>query len=324
MRNNRATERKNQEVLNDQTPSGRKRPWVMKKRASVKLSESFKRLGEEGKAYRVLGCGAILVFDEAVKEQKRLVSANFCRERLCPMCAWRRSLKVFSQVSDVMNLVFDENPTLVPLFLTLTIKNTDSEGLHSALDMIFSGWKKVFKIKVIENVVVGWFRALEVTRNSKNDTYHPHIHAILLVRRGYFNTQDYIKTSDWVQLWRQCLQIDYDPVCDIRRIKTPKNTEMSYKTIAEVSKYTVKDTDYIVKDTAKTDEIVSVLGKVLKGRRLYAFGGICKEAAKRLRLDAEGDGDLIHIDKEYIRSDIAEVLVKYRWNIGVGNYVREG
>ena len=51
---------------------------------------------------------------------RRLVAAQFCRDRLCPMCAWRKSLVMFSQISQIMDWVAEREET-VPIFLTLTV-----------------------------------------------------------------------------------------------------------------------------------------------------------------------------------------------------------
>ena len=45
--------------------------------------------------------------------------------------------------------------------------------------------------KKVKNVVIGYFRGLEVTHNlDKNsndyDTYHPHFNIILMVNKSYF------------------------------------------------------------------------------------------------------------------------------------------
>ncbi|ELC8464112.1 protein rep (plasmid) [Clostridium perfringens] len=45
--------------------------------------------------------------------------------------------------------------------------------------------------KKVKNVVIGYFRGLEVTNNlDKNsndyDTYHPHFNIILMVNKSYF------------------------------------------------------------------------------------------------------------------------------------------
>jgi len=309
----------NNAVLSDKR--GKKEmPWRAKKVRSLKLSDSFRRIGEEDRAARVLFCGSQLTFVvNAETGEKRLHSANFCRERLCPMCGWRRSIKCFHEVSRVMDKTQAEVSALVPVFLTLTLRNCTGDRLSGTLDSIFQGWNRLVSNDRIKRIIKGWFRALEVTYSKEADTFHPHIHAILMVDKGYFKGKDYMETCSWVQLWRKALRLDYDPVCDIRRIRGGRR-----KSLKEVSKYTVKDTDYISDDKELTDKLVETLGKALKGRRLYAYGGILKQIAKELNAEQPDDGDLVHIDEdETIRNDVGKMIVTYRWNMGLANYYRE-
>ena len=39
---------------------------------------------------------------------------------------------------------------------------------------------------------------------------HPHYHALLLVKPSYF-TKNYIKQSEWVEMWQKALRADYAP-----------------------------------------------------------------------------------------------------------------
>jgi plasmid rolling circle replication initiator protein Rep len=300
--------------------NGKERPWRAKKVRSLKLSDSFRRMGERNRAARVLFCGSQLTFAVNTETgEKRLHSANFCRERLCPMCGWRRSIKCFHEVSRVMDKTQADRPELVPLFLTLTLRNVPGDKLSETLDTIFNGWKRLGMAGTrFRRIVPGWFRALEVTYNAKSDTFHPHIHAILFVHLDYFQRggKDYTTTAEWVQMWRRALRLDYDPICNIQRVK-------GRKALNEVSKYTVKDTDYIRKDPILTDRLVNTLSLALKGRRLYAFGGVLKDVAKTLDAVEPDTGDLVTIDGETVRTDIATVLLTYRWSFGFKNYVLE-
>lgn len=307
------------EVLQD-FHRGKIVPWKPKKSRALALAYSFERLGQMKKASRVRDCGTVLTFGVNQETgEMRLHDANFCRERLCPMCSWRRSLKVFHEVSRVMDKAQTDNPDLVPLFLTLTLRNVPGDKLSKTLDTVFSGWKRLGGNPGtrFRRIVPGWFRALEVTYNAKSDTFHPHIHAILFVHRDYFQRggKDYTTTAEWVQMWRRALRLDYDPVCHIQRVKG------GAKAVKEVSKYTVKDTDYIRKDPKLTDRLVDTLSGALKGRRLYAFGGVLKDAAKALNAVEPDTGDLVTIDGETVRADVAEVLLVFRWNFGFKNYL---
>ena len=306
------------EILHDQKRSGKERPWRPKKVRGLIIADSFKRLGEKKRSRRIKYCGTYLEFTKEVESGRKFLSeANFCRERLCPLCAWRRSLRVFYEVSRVMDEVELQYKDTVPLFLTLTLKNCDFIDLSQILDKIFKGWHKFTNHRRIKSLLVGWFRALELTYNRDTDEFHPHIHAIILVDKTYFE-KDYIKTEDWVHLWRVSLGLDYDPICDIRRVKNARGRR---KGIAEVAKYTVKDSQIATEDKELTDYLVKILSKALKGRRLYAFGGLLKEIAAFLAIKDPGEGDLVHV-RDTIREDVATVIERYYWNFGLANYVR--
>jgi plasmid rolling circle replication initiator protein Rep len=302
------------EILQDPKQDGKERPWRSKKIRSLVLADSFDRLDEPKRAERVRYCGTILEFTKELESGRRFLSrANFCRERLCPFCQWRRSLRMFFEVSQVMDYV-GEDKSLVPLFLTLTLRNCPAVRLGEALDQIFGGWYVFTHQRKIRRLLTGWFRALELTYNKETDEFHPHIHAIIFVEKSYFENS-YLVTSEWVHLWRISLGLDYDPICDIRKIK---NNQGRRKGIAEVSKYTVKDYEIATSNKSLTDHLVSILNKDLKGRRLYAYGGILKKAAAILF--SKNYEDLVSTEDETIREDVATVIERYRWNFGLANY----
>ena len=310
-------------MLLDDEKNGKKRPWKPKKIRALKVADSFQRLGWEKKASRVRFCGSSLAFLVEVETgEKRLHDADFCRERLCPMCQWRKSLKVFQEVSKVMDVVQQENKNLIPLFLTLTVRNCPTDELSKTLDIIFKGWYRLTNHRNMQRIVKGWFRALEVTYNDDSDTFHPHLHAVIMVDKSYFKAgcKDYMETADWVQMWRTAAKLDYDPVCDVRRVKGKRK----HKAIAEVAKYTMKDTDFIKEAPDLTDTLVYFLSTGLKNRRLFAFGGILKDIAKQMGAESPDEGDLIHVDDDAIRGDVATMLEVYHWNFGIADYVRAG
>jgi plasmid rolling circle replication initiator protein Rep len=322
-----------EEVLNllkqDNTKKKKSQEKILDKAASKRpacdgLADSFKRLEEDGKAARVRDCGTSLELAYVIAEDRTtLHRANFCRERLCPMCAMRRTKQIFSQVSRVMDAVERERPELVPVFLTLTVRNCEAVELGATLTKIFEGWNRMTTgTSKLKRIVAGWFRALEVTHSERDDTYHPHIHAIMLVPPSYFkNPKDYMPTEKWVKTWRKALRLDYDPVCHIEKIDEG-GADGRADAVAEVAKYTVKDADYIKADAALTDKLVGVFGAALKGRRLYAFGGLMKEIAKRLKIDfkAMTPAEVTDLQGNALRKDVDYILTWYRWNIGLSRY----
>lgn len=302
--------------------NGRENDWRGKKMRSSALSESYRRIGNIKKATSTRFCGSDLIFKvnpNDVNGEKKLHSANFCKVRLCPMCAWRRSLKTFNQVSAIMDEVCKDREYAF-LFLTLTVKNVCASELSETLDKLFYGFNRLTKAKEFKKAVKGHFRALEVTHNTNRhsksfDTYHPHIHCILVVNKSYFTSRDFIAHEKWVELWQRCMDLDYEPLVDVRKTS-------GKSVVPEVSKYSVKDKDYIIDyDEELTDRTVETLDISLHSRRLSAFGGVMRDAQKKLKL-SDDDNDLINTDgnEQELNPMLEYVLARYHWNIGLKNY----
>lgn len=312
------------QVLEDKSSTGRVRPWQEKKIKSVITAQSFDRLGMSDKSARMLNCGSYLAFKVSDDDSLTLHSANFCRIRLCPMCAWRRSLKIFSQVSRVMDEATKEQDYEF-LFLTLTIRNVSGEELPEAVSKVLKGYRALFYRRIVQKNILGAFRALEITHNTNRhsksfNTYHPHLHCILMVNKSYFH-KNYITQKMWAELWGQAVGVDYEPIVFIEKITSSSSNIQ--KAVAETAKYTVKDSDYLSPDSALQDDAIKWLDKSLVGRRLISFRGEFDKIAKKLKLDDCIDGDLVHVDPDQeLRDDLRSHLVVYRWRIGAFNYFK--
>lgn len=299
--------------------------WDYKKNRSLLVADSFKRLGFDNKFYRMRDCGTYLEFRRYKSGDFKLNTANFCKQRLCPMCSWRRSLKIFSQVSIIMEELKKTDYRFI--FLTLTQKNCEGRDLKEYIDNMYKAWKKLFSRKKFKLSFIGWFRALEVTHNIDPDsksynTFHPHFHVVLVVNKSYFNDKRiYISQEEMIQLWRKSLKVDYDPNVDIRVFDKRKNIK---KSVAEVAKYTVKDTDIIIPDNLElTDYSVMILDEALANRRLVAFGGVFKTIHKAMNLDDYETGDLINTDSDNCCNDEMDYIIeKYSWHIGYKQFRR--
>ena len=308
-----------------QTDSEIKDRFVPKKVASILLSESYRRLGRIGKADRVSDCGSFLDFAYAIdengsmSESGKLHSANFCRDRLCPMCSWRRSLKIFGQVSHIMDCIAGNYKFL---FLTLTVPNCAPDELPATLDRLMVSFKKLMKYKRLK-FVKGFFRALEITRNKDTGTYHPHFHCILAVPMNY-GKKEYVKHSEWLNLWRKAYKDDSITQVDIRVLKDKDGnrlegefTKSMKAAIAEVAKYPLKSSEYLFSgDQVITDDIIRTLSDALFHRRLVAYGGCFKDAFEKMALDDPEEGDLIHLD-DSINESLSMLIVRYGWSCGV-------
>lgn len=327
------------EILSDKNSRGKERDWKGKKKRSLLMADHHAEVEElMKKAERMYDCGNYLVFKMKDGTMK-LYQAYFCKARLCPMCNWRRSLKIAFQNKKIIQTV-NEREKVKWVFLTLTVRNVDGENLKDTMDQMTKAWNNFSRYAKFKRSVKGYFRAMEVTRNWDKEsewygTYHPHFHVLMAVPNDYFG-RNYIKQAEWTDMWQRAMKIDYTPIVHIARVKPKKDStdflevesEMQ-KSIAEqnavfeISKYPVKDTDVIRgnKVTEENVQTVKDLDKALAYKRLISYGGLLKEIHKELNLEDAENGDLIHIDEDSDEVANGAVDVMAYWHVGLNNYV---
>lgn len=289
--------------------NGRFKP---KHESSIELAKVYAELKLHSRAFRVTDCGTFLEF-YVTEEGKKLHRANFCKDRLCPMCNWRRSLKIFGQVSQVMNVLQGAGYRF--LFLTLTVKNCKAGDFLATVQMLYDGWRYMYhNQKVFKKSVCGTFRSLETTINQKEKTLHPHFHVILAVKPSYFHGVDYITQKKWVDMWANSCALDYDPIVHIETIREGPGGIGG--AVAEAAKYAVKDSDFLVGAAWERRRYVDALLSGLTGRRLADMTGCFRKVKQQLGLDDAEDGDLVHVEGETLRDDLAYLVLRYQWRNG--------
>ena len=196
-----------------------------------------------------------------------IVKADFCRNRICNICAWRRQSKFMAQMFPVLEKLGNNYQYL---FVTLTVKNIDYENLSQTIDMLMSAYDKFLKRRKIKRAWVGKIRGLEITYNRNTQTFHPHIHIFVAVKPSYFEDPSlYITHEELSQYWQECINADYIPICHIEKV-----TETSSATI-ETLKYSFK--------TSSDNIALKGYFYSLKNRRLVSFSGVFAETRKFLK-----------------------------------------
>ena len=257
-------------------------------------------------SYRVEDCGSYIEFYRWQVAGLKVKTANFCCDRLCPNCNWRRSLRMFAKLSKIISSKQYIDTGYKNLFLTLTVKNCAVDELHESISNIFYSFKKFVQHKAISSAVEGYFRALEITYNPKTQTFHPHLHVILAVPSSYFKTY-YLSQEKLTYLWQQSLAADYKPIIDIRKFKDSKG-------IAEASKYVIKADDKFLKGI--DNSALRILRLELGNVRLVGFGGIFRKIAAELKLTL--NDDTVEIDMP--ENDILIEILTLKWSVGLKNY----
>ncbi|MUG33468.1 protein rep [Psychrobacter sanguinis] len=306
----------NQErVLLDKNKKGKDRRWRERKILSLQLADIFKELGyKTSLVERISSCGDVLKFIRNEDGSLKLYQAYFCKNKLCPMCNWRRSMKHSYQTSRIVDEAIKQEPKGRFLFLTLTVKNVPGEELNRTLTSLTKSFDRLFKRVKVQKNLIGYLRSVEVTHNEKKGTYHPHIHILLMVRPSYFQSKnDYINQKEWGDMWAQSLKVDYIPIVDVRSVK--EQGKGLKGAILETAKYPTKPIKLDVDNKQVVDDLYNGLYK----KRQLGYGGIFKTIKKQLALDDAENGDLIHTSDEKNNLSEGTKLVAI-WNATKQNY----
>ena len=290
--------------------------FAERKKANEIIQESYYRLEKTKKlnsvkAKRLKDCWShIKIAKHRITNEIKLVSANSCRVRLCPACAWRRMRKYAGENARMLaNYAVYSNYQYI--FLTVTIKNVVGADLSDTLSELLEAWKRMCKRKRLKSIMLGIIRNLEITYNRKSKTYHPHIHAIIAVPPTYFG-KDYINQKEWQDYWKDAIRIDYEPIIDVRKIRNITDT----KAIYEISKYVAKISSFLHLKDNEIDEVIYNMDLALTNRRIISYAGIFKEWRREQKLaeDIE-DEDITDLGDEW-------EIYAYQWIYGAHKYIQ--
>jgi len=281
-----------------------------------------KRVVNYGKrAKDVSFCGVDLTFkpDFSNSERLKLIRANFCRVPLCPMCQWRKSLRVLRDMSRIIRVIEEREGSFEAIHVVLTVRNCGINELGGILEGMYTGWNSLLTYLSkyrLKGLLKGWVRKLEVEYDEASSTFHPHFHALFVVSRQYFKSPKYLKTADLARLWQQSAKLDYFPRCWLSKIKKGSKD----KGILEVAKYTYKDARLLSKNLSDgtKDNVIRAMADGLHGRRMYAYGGLMREIAKELKIVDVEKANLVALDdsEEKILGGLADGVRRFHWWAG--------
>ncbi|HCQ3510400.1 protein rep [Staphylococcus aureus] len=264
--------------------------YTEKKQRNQVFQKFIKRHIGENQMDLVQDCNTFLSFvaDKTLEKQK-LYKANSCKNRFCPVCAWRKARKDALGLSLMMQYIKQqENKEFI--FLTLTTPNVMSDELENEIKRYNNSFRKLIKRKKVGSVIKGYVRKLEITYNKKRDDYNPHFHVLIAVNKSYFTDKRYyISQQEWLDLWR-----DVTGISEITQVQVQKIRQNNNKELYEMAKYSGKDSDYLI-----NQKVFDAFYKSLKGKQVLVYSGLFKEAKKKLK-----NGDLDYLKEidptEYI------------------------
>lgn len=308
----KANDKKKQDIMTKSTNKKRKNnvlAYFMEKLVSEnKVTENTLKLIKECNTFMMM------IADESL-EKKKQHKGNSCKNRFCPICAWKKSRKDALALSVMMAYLKQEKEKEF-IFLTLTAPNVSADELNEEIKHYNHSFKKLMERKKVKAIVKGYVRKLEITYNEERDDYHPHFHVLIAVNKSYFTqTSQYITHARWLELWQQVTKNPLVTQVDVRKVKNGRNDK-----VYEIAKYSAKDSEYLVRQ-----DVFEVFYKALKGKRLIVYSGLFKDAMTKFKageLDSYkekdtteyvyaimynwGDRDYIEMEKRYLTADELE------------------
>jgi len=301
------------------------KPWSIHKAENRKVLSIYATSVHVRKAQRMQGCSGVLEFGEVIEPdtgemRARLLRAEFCRVRYCPICQWRRTLFWRAKFYQALPGIRAAYPTARFLFLTLTVKNCDVVNLRETIQDMNTAWHRLIQRKVFASII-GWVRTTEVTR-ADNNTAHPHFHCLLMVPAGYFSGHGYVKQADWRDSWKKSLRINYDPIVDIRTVKLKRDKtgkegpDMPHDGLVETLKYSVKANDMI-----EAPNWFITLTEQTHKLRFIATGGVFKDVLKPA--DDITSDEMIHVGDAPVDIELVRRIMRFLWEDKAGEYILE-
>jgi len=237
-----------------------------------------------------------------------------CNDRMCPMCAMRKSRAIAAQAMAILPGILAAAPGRVAVLVTLTIKNVPSDELEGAIQALLDAWTAMRMRSIVRFHTPAWARSIEVTRNPDTGDWHPHVHIIAVV-----DDPELVKPGPWKAAWQAAADLSYTPVIDARQVKSKKG-------VYEISKYISKLSVLLDLPLGEAYDSILKLQDVVHGRQLRAFGGEWQKArrlAKMVDVDVMDDGQLdaaaAALDGDDSRSTLVPVVL---WWSGLEYWVQ--
>lgn len=256
-----------------------------RKKVALLISDKLKNIGEYQRATRMKNCSDFITVVWCPScGHNHVQSVNLCRDRACPICGAKLSRKRYNEMIQCMDYIIAAyGDNIKAYFLTLTLKNVSINQLSSTLSNMLKAYKAMQRTKCL-NRAIGWARNLEITYNRQYNTYHPHLHVILLFDKSYNPDEHSI-----MKAWQHQLGIEYEPIINLIECYNKHEQADNYDGIiiagacAEASKYLHKSAQML----SIPDRDFKTYLSSIKGVRFTGYGGVIKTTRSKLGMKNE-------------------------------------
>lgn len=190
-------------------------------------------IGQDRRAAAILTCGTYTIGTECPEcGAFHVYSTSLCRDRLCPVCAWKSSRRLFYRaVAAIQSLELEYSHRY--MHCVLTLQHAKGDCLRDHLNVLTRAYGRFRRFSAMKSVD-GSLRSIEITHGEHG--FHPHIHAILTVPR----TADHITQDAVCDAWRRALDSEYSPQVNLTEAYSDDAADDVFSAVAEAYKYTLK------------------------------------------------------------------------------------
>lgn len=272
------------------------------------LEESLKKRNKESQAYNLSKCGSFLEFHGFFDEQKtkKLVGANFCKNPLCPVCAWRKHI---TNQKAIENIIKSSKKYIYHLVLAVpNVKSLTKEKIRELKKNAVEFLKDESGLDTNNYIM-----SLEICY-TKEKGFHPHLHIILEL--DYFIKVDKTYIKDMSKLWRYYneqfniwKEDEKGYTFYITGVKNPQEASQ------ELTKYILKPDDFRNINLKIIDE----LSESIYNTRLISSGGTLKQKLKkekeRIKKDNIKEKELLYNNFPFVDIICKWIDDKYKINL---------
>ena len=264
-------------------------------RQSHRSDADRRRLANMGRRQEACGLSFNLKVVTPPNDATRIDLRNrrSCMQSSCFLCARKKARSVRQRIAALLAAVHADDPGIVFLFLTLTLRNEPWNDLAAMCDRVAAAEKRLLATPEIKAAFIGRISSMEVVCRGTTETPEAgvHLHLVVAAPATYFDKDKtlYISQARLTQLFKDAARIDYKPIVHIARVRALDGSTVGLsftKAAAEIGKYCVKpaalfrgSTDKLVADP----NTIAVLVKALHGRRMLKVCGVFSKASRRVK-----------------------------------------
>lgn len=242
-----------------------------------------------------------------------ITPSRTCKHRLCPTCQLRRSRRLAYNARAVVAALAQREgvPPYRLALVTLTQRNVAPRpsALRYEIDHLQDALSRLRHVRTARRDILGSVRTVEVTYNPDADTWHPHVHLLIIGRKD----SPVLTTQWWRDAWAALRNLDYAPQVDCQIVTRDD-------AVFEVSKY-ISKLDTLVKRCPERLRAARMreLDDALSGRVLVVYTGLWREIRRELKSDDESDNTLPHHNPECL-GQIEDALMRWTGSEYVQDY----